>query len=281
MNLFAEVLDSIPQPETAPDGCYYNEEDGLYYCEKCRTPKQTRISFFGVDRTPWCMCKCEAEAEKSKDAAFRQQLEYEDIERSRTGAAEDPDFKNHRFENDNGKQPMMAHCKSFAEHFPDKLLKGNGLLMYGDCGTGKSFAAECIANSLIDNGYPVLVARMPKIAEEVSAAVWEEKGAYFSRLNRYPLLIIDDLGAERETEYMMECIYRVIDDRVRSGKSLIITTNLDWEQIKNPKNEEWARIFSRILKRCYPLKFEGIDQRKIDHMEMRKEERKYYNSSVS
>lgn len=280
MNLFAEVLDSVPQPETV-EGCYLNSEDGLFYCEKCHTPKQTKITIFGTEKTVWCMCSCETAAENSKNAAFRQQLENEEIERTRTSATKDNEFRHHTFANDNGRQPMISQCKAYADNFPEKLSSGNGLLIYGDIGTGKSYSAEAIANELIDQGYPVLVTSMSKIAEEVSATEWGEKGAYFSRLNRYQLIVIDDLGAERETEYMMEIIYRVVDERDRSGKPMVITTNFSWEQIKSPKNDEWARIISRILKKGYPLKFEGADQRKINHMEMRKKENEFYKGSVS
>jgi DNA replication protein DnaC len=54
----------------------------------------------------------------------------------------------------------------------------------------------------------------------------EEKNAYISDLMRYPLLILDDFGMERQTEYALEQIFNVIDARYRSGKPLIITTNL-------------------------------------------------------
>ena len=89
-------------------------------------------------------------------------------------------------------------------------------------GTGKSFFADCIAN-----------------------------------LDDYSLLIIDDLGVERNTEYAMEQMFTVIDSRYRSKKPLIVTTNLKLEEIKNPPDLAHARIYDRILERCAPVLFSG------------------------
>ena len=58
------------------------------------------------------------------------------------------------------------------------------------------------------------------------AASFEGRNEYISRLCRYPLLILDDFGMERGTEYGLEQVFNVIDSRYRSGKPLIVTTNL-------------------------------------------------------
>lgn len=277
--MFAEVLDRIPQPKTEPDECYL--KDGLLYCRKCDTPKQTKISIFGTEKIVYCMCECETHAEKNMQLAVRSSMREEEIERARRMALDSPEFPTHTFANDSGIQPMIKHCQMYAREFETKAKNGSGLLIYGNCGTGKSYGAECIANYVIDRGKAALVTNFSKISEVVSAVPFEEKAAYFSSLRKYPLLVIDDLGVERETEYMMEIINRVIDERERSGKPMIITTNFSWEEICNPRNDDWARIFSRILKRNYPLRFEGDDLRKVEHMKMRKTEHEFYNSSIS
>ncbi len=71
------------------------------------------------------------------------------------------------------------------------------------------------------------------------------------------LLVIDDLGVERSTEYAMEKMFTVIDSRYRSRKPLIVTTNLKLEEIKNPPDLTHARIYDRILERCAPVLFSG------------------------
>lgn len=274
--MFDEIISNIPQPEIDQDECY--KQDGLLYCSKCKTPRQTRINIFGSDRIVYAMCTCQSEEEKMRELAFKTKMSNEEIERSRSMAIDSPEFRTHTFANDNGRQPQMKNARKYAEDFENKLRNGSGLLIYGPCGTGKSYASDAIANRLIDRGFPVLVTKIGKIAEKVSAASFEEKGYYFSSLTKYPLLIIDDLGVERETEYMNEILNRVIDDRERSGKPIIVTTNFTKQEMENPPSDDWARVFSRLFKRCYPLNFTGADLRKYEHMAMRKELNDFYDA---
>ena len=64
------------------------------------------------------------------------------------------------------------------------------------------------------------------------AASFENRNEYISRLCRYPLLIIDDFGMERGTEYGLEQVFNVIDSRYRSSKPLIVTTNLTLDDLR-------------------------------------------------
>ena len=85
----------------------------------------------------------------------------------------------------------------------------------------------------------------------------EDRAAFIASLDDYSLLVIDDLGVERSTEYAMEQMFTVIDSRYRSKKPLIVTTNLKLEEIKNPPDLAHARIYDRILERCAPVLFSG------------------------
>ena len=70
-------------------------------------------------------------------------------------------------------------------------------------------------------------------------------------------MIIDDLGAERNTGYTMEQMFSIVDSRYRSGKPLIVTTNLKLDELKHPPDLAHARIYDRILERCAPILFNG------------------------
>ena len=85
----------------------------------------------------------------------------------------------------------------------------------------------------------------------------EDRAAFIASLDDYSLLVIDDLGVERSTEYAMEQMFTVIDSRYRSKKPLIVTTNLKLEEIKNLPDLAHARIYDRILERCAPVLFSG------------------------
>ena len=85
------------------------------------------------------------------------------------------------------------------------------------------------------------------------------------------LLIIDDLGAERGTEYAVENVFNVIDRRYRSGKPLIITTNLHLSMLTNEQSLDKKRIYDRILELCIPVCVNGASKRTATAKEKMKE----------
>ena len=89
-----------------------------------------------------------------------------------------------------------------------------------------------------------------------------DKNKYLDRLNDHSLLIIDDLGIERGTEYALEQVYNVIDTRYKSGKPLVITTNLTLDELKSPADIPHKRIYDRVLGMCVPVMFNGTNFRK-------------------
>ncbi len=80
---------------------------------------------------------------------------------------------------------------------------------------------------------------------------------------QYQLLILDDFGAERNTEYALEQLFNVIDARYQARKPLILTSNLSLADLKNPADEAHKRIFDRVLEMCSPVNF-GIAGRRQD-----------------
>ena len=92
------------------------------------------------------------------------------------------------------------------------------------------------------------------------AASFENRNEYISRLCRYPLLILDDFGMERGTEYGLEQVFNVIDSRYRSGKPLIGTDELYYECSKRLRfNKIWcffSSIYQSNAKRYGTLSFE-------------------------
>ncbi len=69
------------------------------------------------------------------------------------------------------------------------------------------------------------------------------------------------MGIERESQYTIETIYMVIDERYKSGKPFVITTNIQLDALKNPQDVEHARIYDRIMERCMPVFFGGKNYR--------------------
>lgn len=257
---FVDALESrVSERIKAEQGDYI--VDGLLHCHKCNTPKQTRVEILGVMRTPPCLCKCEVER-REKEEAERQAIEFRArVKRYRQNAFPESNMEDWTFENsDNENEKIMTAMRNYAANFDEFYKQGKGLILFGPVGTGKTFAAACIANAVIDKGYPVLLTSFSRIADTVWG-MGEGKQDYYDSFNRYPLLILDDLAAERKTEYMQEIVFKVVDSRDRAGLPTIITTNLTAEQIKNPADLSYQRTFSRLLKMCLPVKVEGKDRR--------------------
>lgn len=137
------------------------------------------------------------------------------------------------------------------------LEHNNGLLFWGNVGTGKTFAAACIANALIDNGVPALVTSFPRILN----SGWD-KTEIIGQMKEFPLLVIDDLGVERSSEYALEIVQMVVDERYKSGMPLIVTTNLTRQELESPKDMRFSRIYDRVLEMCVPVYFDGPSRRK-------------------
>ena len=164
------------------------------------------------------------------------------------------------FEKDNGKNPVMKKARDYIEKWSDALSSNTGLVLWGDVGTGKTFFAACIANALVEQNVSVKMTNFSTILNDLFAE--SDKTKYLNRLNDHSLLIIDDLGIERGTEYALEQVYNVIDTRYKSGKPLIITTNLTLDELKAPVDIPHKRIYDRVLGMCVPVMFNGVNFRK-------------------
>lgn len=135
-----------------------------------------------------------------------------------------------------------------------------GLIFHGPVGTGKTYTAACIANALLDKETSVIMTSFVKILQEIQNTGVDE-GVYLQKLNSARLLIIDDLGVERNTDYALEKTYNVVDSRARSKKPFILTTNLTWEELTKEQDLRYKRIFDRILEVCYPVHVPGKSHR--------------------
>ena len=148
------------------------------------------------------------------------------------------------------------------------LRKNTGLLLYGEVGRGKSFLAACICNSVIENGHTA--AFFPNFGEFARNAIsveGEEREEAKSRLLRPDLIVIDDFGIERSTEFMDEAIQTALNIRYNANKPIIFTTNLTPDDFKNPQEMKERRVFDRIFELCRFVEVTGADKRIIAHNE--------------
>lgn len=235
---------------------------GLLYCGKCKTKKQTRVNILGRERTPYCLCKCAVE-KRDREEAERRRAEFERrIKDMRRVGFPDDEMQNWTFDKDDGaNEHITSVARKYVENFDVMRESGKGLLLYGSVGTGKTFAAACIANALIDKGFPCLVTNFARLINTISG-MYDGKQEYIDGLNRFTLLVIDDLASEADTEYRNEIIFNIIDSRYRAGLPLIVTTNLTAQELKHSADIKKQRIYSRLFERCIPLEVKGTDRRR-------------------
>lgn len=238
-------------------------KDGLIHCPDCMTPRQTVIThpFTGEERVVGCLCKCQKERMEREDAERRVNERIERMRRYRLSSFDNSDCAAMKFCNDDGKTPELSKkMLNYSKRFSTFKDKGQGLLLFGDVGTGKTFYSACIANFLLDSGYTVMMTDFPSLVARIQRDAYTED--HVSKLASYDLLIIDDLGVERGSEYMQEQVYTIVNARYKAKRPMVISTNLTAEELKHPKNVMAARIYGRILERCLPVKFDGPDRRK-------------------
>lgn len=243
----------------------YRGEDGLLYCGKCHTVKQHREEHWlgGGERLLPIQCKCAREARLKREEARRAEERKYRLEGMRRTGFPDAEMLKWTFDADDGmSEKTMMVARNYVDNFEAFKAKGKGLLLFGTVGCGKSFAAACIANELINRGVPCMMTNFSRIVNQLSES-FEGRQRYIDRLNCFKLLVIDDLAAERDTEYMWEQVMNVVDSRYRAGLPLIVTTNLTAQELSSPSDVRKARVYSRLLEMCLPFHVEGADRRRV------------------
>lgn len=265
VSVFQNVFDMLVQKASYPasEGDYVGE-DGLIHCGICGKKKQCRVEIVlqgkKVIRTPPVPCDCR---QKVIDEAVKREESIERAEKLkllRSMSLMDKKFENLYFSSlqqtkFNERPLKIAH--RYVERFDLMYQKCQGMLFYGPPGTGKSYLAAAIANELIEMQKSIIMTSFVKILDKTA-----ESESLVDSLNQADLLIIDDLGAERETSYALERVYNVIDSRYRANKPMLLTTNLGVDELKNSDNIQYRRVYDRILEICYPVEFTGPSWRR-------------------
>lgn len=135
-------------------------------------------------------------------------------------------------------------------------VQEKGLFIYGDTGTGKTHALYAIANTFencrVENWVGLLVEYRSKISERKS------QYEFIKQVNECNTLIIDDVGAEKQTESSQELFYLILDWRYTNEKKIILSTNLSLKEFQEKYGD---RLFSRVAGMCEVIELKGEDRR--------------------
>ena len=242
----------------------YRGEDGSLYCGRCGKVKEMVVYPLDIPMTVHPICACEKEKLESELVAEELAEKLDEVKRLRAIGFPDAELRKWTFAADDKSNAWLTMvAQKYVEKFTEMKKEGKGLLFYGPVGTGKTFISACIANALIDKGFQCKVTNFATIVRELEEAYKNEgEQKYLNKLNEFDLIVIDDLGAERNTEYMTEKVTDIVDFRYRSGKPMIVTTNLTGQELSNAADIKRQRIYSRLREMCYPVKVDGADRRR-------------------
>ena len=236
------------------------EVEGLLYCGNCNTPKECKVKLNGRVMIVGCLCKCEIESNAEEEQRRKQEQKISRIKRLRDLSFYDSRMKDWNFKNDDEKDKYLSNIAiRYVANFDLMKEQSKGLLIFGNSGSGKSYMAACIVNALIDMGVACTMTNFSRIANEL----WktdDKQGVYY-KLNDNDLLVIDDFTVERQSDYMNEIVFNVIDERYRCGLPLIVTTNLQADSLVPNGDITHDRIISRLSEMCVFVVSRSNDRR--------------------
>lgn len=258
-----EIINRLASRDNSVPGDY--EKEGIRYCGKCHKPKQCwsdDCGWEGKRRLLTIGCDCE----KTKVAREREESDLQQFMASVEADQEkfrvtDNAYRSMTFEKDDRRDAAKSDtCLRYVEHWPEMRQNNMGILFYGSVGTGKTFYGCSIVNALLAKKVRVTVTNFPRLLNLLQSA--KDRQEFIDHLQCYDLLVIDDLGVERNSSFAEEQVFNVIDARARSGLPLIVTTNMTLDELKNPASMQYARIYDRVLELCpITIKMTGDSRR--------------------
>jgi DNA replication protein DnaC len=157
----------------------------------------------------------------------------------------------------------VTQVRTFLDELDVNLKQGRGLWIFGDTGTGKTTLAMLISKAALEAGRTVAIYSLPKLLARIRRTYDSEPGgdsylSLFEQLTSVDLLHIDDLGAEKRSDWVLEQLYALVNERYEAQRSMLISTNL---QIEELEDQIGARTVSRLGQICEEIQLRGADHR--------------------
>ncbi len=159
---------------------------------------------------------------------------------------------------------IVRVVRRFCEEIDANLDRGRGLWLMGDVGTGKTTLAMIVSKAALEAGRSVAIYSLPKLLARIRRTYDADPGEqsylqFFERLTAVDLLHVDDLGAEKRSDWVLEQLYALVNERYEQERSILVTTNLDQGRLEE---QIGPRTVSRLVEICGdPLPLFGEDRR--------------------
>jgi DNA replication protein DnaC len=159
--------------------------------------------------------------------------------------------------------PIVAATRRFTDAIDSKLDAGRGLWFMGQVGTGKTTLAMLVSKAALEAGRSVAIYSLPRLLNEIRDTHRAERSHVdlLDRLTAVDLLHIDDVGAERTTDWVLEELYSIVNARYEDQRSMVITTNIVDHAALCEQIAE--RTVSRLTEMCDQLPLAGDDKRTV------------------
>jgi len=158
-------------------------------------------------------------------------------------------------------QAVVATTRRFADTIDNQIDAGRGLWFMGGPGTGKTTLAMLVSKAALRAGRSVAIYSLPRLLNEIRDTHRAERSHVdlLDRLTAVDLLHVDDVGAERTTDWVLEELYSIVNARYEDERSMVITTNItDRDELCEQVTE---RTVSRLTQMCDELPLLGHDRR--------------------
>jgi DNA replication protein DnaC len=160
--------------------------------------------------------------------------------------------------------PQVQVVRRFTRELDANLDTGRGLWFYGSVGTGKTTLAMLVSRTALELGRSVAIYSLPRLLAEIRKTFEAgEEGSYIDFLDRLAavdLLHVDDVGAEKTSEWVLEQLYAIVNARYEEERSIVITTNLERDELVEQVRE---RTVSRLEEMCTLVPLFGEDARRF------------------
>lgn len=267
------------------------DKDDFIKCEYCKNKlyrKTIEWELYGAKRTitlDYERCNCNnaqaywneydlkklrmLEEEKKLELMQEFSSKVEKIIKNSKMSKRNLNYKFDNFETNNSNKKVFDNLKNYSEKLVNGIEK-KGLILVGNNGVGKTHLACSIANKLIENGIPVIYGTLINLLAELRNSYDTENNISEMEIiklyENVDLLIIDDLGKEKPSEWGLEKLFTIINSRYENNLPVIITTNYNQNSLLerlslNGEIETARSIISRLYEMCYLVKIDDIDHR--------------------
>ena len=268
-----------------------SDKNDFIECEYCKNRLYRKIiewDLYGTKRTialDYERCECnDAQAywneydlkklrmlEEEKKLELMQEFsrKVEKIIKNSKMSKRNLNYKFDNFETNNSNKKVFNNLKNYSEKLVNGIEK-KGLILVGNNGVGKTHLACSIANKLIENGIPVIYGTLINLLAELRNSYDTDNDISEMEIiklyENVALLIIDDLGKEKPSEWGLEKLFTIINSRYENNLPVIITINYNQNSLLqrlsiNGEIETAKSIISRLYEMCYLVKIDDIDHR--------------------